>query len=126
MPNEFKELTLREMMIALANELVDFFDTECPYLLPDFTLAKVSAELGYTRNQISFVINHGMHRTFYGLVNERRIDHAIRQMSLPDNSMSILELGLDAGFSSVSGFYNAFRKKTDMTPAQYKRSLQGR
>ena len=113
-----------EMVKQLASELVDYFNQEKPYLQPDLTLATVSKHLGYTRNQISFVINHVLYRTFYDFVNARRIEHVIRKMSANDQKLSILELGFDAGFTSVSGFYNAFKKQTDMTPAQYKKSLQ--
>lgn len=113
-----------DIMKQLTHELADYFDQEKPYLQPDLTLATVSDHLGYTRNQTSFVINHVLDRTFYDLVNARRIDHVIAKMSSGNSNLSILELGFDAGFNSVSGFYNAFKKQTDMTPAQYKRSLK--
>ena len=112
------------MMQQLASELTDYLDHNKPYLLPELTLATVSEHLGYTRNQISFVINHVLSRTFYDLVNTRRVDHVIEKMSSNDQNLSILELGFDAGFNSVSGFYNAFKKQTGKTPAQYMRSLQ--
>ena len=111
------------MMQQLALELTGYLDQNKPYLLPELTLATVSEHLGYTRNQISFVINHVLGRTFYDLVNTRRVDHVIEKMSSNDQNLSILELGFDAGFNSVSGFYNAFKKQTGMTPAQYMRNL---
>lgn len=113
-----------DMMQQLASELTDYLDRNKPYLLPELTLTTVSVHLGYTRNQISFVINHVLDRTFYDLVNARRVDHIIEKMSSNDQNLSILELGFDAGFNSVSGFYNAFKKQTGMTPAQYMRNLQ--
>lgn len=112
------------MMQQLSEELSDYFDRDKPYLQPELTLATVSKHLGYTRNQISFVINHVLGRTFYDIVNVRRIEHAIQKMLLNDPNISILELGFDAGFNSVSGFYNAFRKQTNMTPAQYKKRIK--
>lgn len=108
----------------LAKELLNYLDRDKPYLEPDLTLATVSEHLGYTRNQISFVINHVLNKTFYDLINGYRIDHAIEKMSRAEQNISILELGFDAGFNSVSGFYNAFKKQTDKTPAQYLRHLK--
>ncbi|PCI34439.1 MAG: hypothetical protein COB54_01230 [Alphaproteobacteria bacterium] len=113
-----------DMMQQMSRELSGYLDRERPYLEPDLTLATVSDHLGYTRNQVSFVINHVLGRTFYDLVNRRRIDHVLAKMSSAEPDLSILELGFDAGFNSVSGFYNAFRKQTDMTPAQYKKRLK--
>ncbi len=119
------KLGLTETMVQqLSEELLHYFDVKKPYLQPEITLATVSDHLGYTRNQISFVINHILGRTFYDLINERRVDHVILKMSAQDLNLSILELGFDAGFNSVSGFYNAFKKQTGKTPAQYKRNLK--
>ena len=112
------------MMQQLSSELSHYFDSKKPYLQSELTLATVSEHLGYTRNQISFVINHVLDRTFYDLVNARRVDHVMDKMATSGLELSILELGFNAGFNSVSGFYNAFRKQTDMTPAQYKKSLK--
>lgn len=112
-----------EMMKQLCDELVDYLDRDKPYLLPELTLTTVSEHLGYTRNQVSFVINQVLDRTFYDLVNTKRIDHVVSRMTDGDQNLSILELGFDAGFNSVSGFYNAFKKQTGITPAQYQRSL---
>lgn len=113
-----------EMTRQIVLELSNYMEKDRPYLEPDLTLATVATHLGYTRNQISFVINHVLDKTFYDLINGHRIDHAISKMSSTQKNLSILELGFDAGFNSVSGFYNAFRKQTDKTPAQYLRSLK--
>ncbi len=113
-----------EMMKVMASELSGYLDDKEPYLNPDLTLAAVASDMGYTRNQISFVINHEMGRTFYELVNSKRIYHAINRMAENPENLSILEIGFDAGFNSVSGFYNAFKKQTSKTPAQYFRGLK--
>lgn len=124
-PEKMSKLGLTdEMMQVLSGELSDYLDREKAYLQPELTLATVSKNLGYTRNQISFVINHLLDRTFYDMINTRRIDHAIKKMSAQEPDLSILEIGFDSGFNSVSGFYNAFKKHTNMTPAQYKRSVR--
>ncbi len=112
------------MMEQLVTELTGYLKDDEPYLQPELTLATVSDHLGYTRNQVSFVINHVLDKTFYDLVNGLRIDHIIARMSSSELNLSILELGFDAGFNSVSGFYNAFKKQTGMTPAQYKRQIK--
>ncbi len=114
----------KEMTDRMAEELEEYLKNDQPFLEPDLALATVADHLGYTRNQISFVINHLLDKTFYDLINGCRIDHAIANMSRSENTLSILELGFDAGFNSVSGFYSAFKKHTGKAPAQYLRELK--
>ncbi len=111
-----------ELMQKIATETIYYFDEQKPYLEPDLNLSKVSEKLGYTRNQISYVINHVLERTFYDLLNGRRIEYVIQQMSTSGSDPSILEMAINAGFNSVSGFYSAFKKYSGMTPAQYQRT----
>lgn len=114
----------KNMTQNMALELSEYLEKKEPFLEPDLTLATVSDHLGYTRNQISFVINHTLETTFYDLINGHRINHAIDKMNNENNNFSILELGFDAGFNSISGFYNAFKKQTGKTPAQFLRSIK--
>lgn len=111
-----------EQMQLIATEISDYFDQQQPYLQPELNLTMVSDKLGYTRNQISYVINHVLGRTFYDLVNTRRIDYVTQQMLKSETKQSILEMAINAGFNSVSGFYSAFKKQKGMTPAQYQRT----
>ena len=121
---KMSKLGLTDFIVRqLSNELMVYLEKEQPYLEPEISLGVVSGHLGYTRNQVSFVINHTLERTFYDLINERRIAHATKKIALLDQRLSILEIGFDAGFNSVSGFYSAFKRQTGMSPAQYRRSL---
>lgn len=114
-----------KQMQQISTEISDYFDQQEPYLEPELNLTTVSEKLGYTRNQISYVINHVLGRTFYDLLNTRRIDYVMQQMLTPAANLSILEMAINAGFNSVSGFYSAFKKQTGMTPAQYQRTQTG-
>ncbi|MEJ2759948.1 MAG: helix-turn-helix domain-containing protein [Gammaproteobacteria bacterium] len=105
----------------IASEINAYFDDESSYLDPELNLRRISEVLGYTRNQISYVINHVLGHTFYDLVNTRRIEYVVKQMEDGTN-MSVMELAINSGFNSISRFYSAFKKHTGMTPAQYKRS----
>jgi len=111
-----------ELIKKIAMEINQYFNEQKSYLEADLNLTTVSNNLGYTRNQISFVINHELGRTFYDLVNGRRIDYVMQLMSTTRPTPSILEMAINAGFNSVSGFYSAFKKYSGMTPAQYQRT----
>ena len=117
------KLGLEESQLQLiAEEIKSYFDQQAPYLDPELNLTMVSEILGYTRNQISYVINHVLKQTFYEIVNSWRIQYVLQQMINKDSNQTILQLAINAGFNSVSGFYSAFKKHTGMTPAKYKRS----
>jgi AraC-like DNA-binding protein len=109
----------------IATEIGSYFATHKPYLQSDLNLLYVSERLGYTRNQISYIINHVVGCSFYDFVNKHRIDHVIEHMSGSGNNASIIELAIDAGFNSISGFYKAFKKQTGMTPTAMRKSMAG-
>lgn len=111
----------------VAVAITQYFDNESPHLDPELNLTRVSDRLGFTRNQVSYVINNVLDQTFYDLVNVRRIDHVIAQMSSGPTHPSILEMAINAGFNSISGFYNAFKKQTGMSPVKFQKTrLSGR
>ncbi len=112
-----------ELIQIIATEIKFNFDDQKSFLEHEISLTGVSERLGYTRNQVSYVINHVLGQTFYDLVNSRRIEYVMQQLYAPKPDVSILELSINAGFNSVSGFYTAFRKHTSMTPVQYQRTL---
>jgi AraC-like DNA-binding protein len=117
------KLGLEESQLQLiAAEIKDYFEQKTPYLEPELNLTMVSEILGYTRNQMSYVINHVLGQTFYELVNTLRIEYVLKQMAVADSKQTILDMAINAGFNSVSGFYSAFKKHTGMTPAKYRRS----
>jgi AraC-like DNA-binding protein/ketosteroid isomerase-like protein len=112
-----------DLIQKIAKEINFYIDEQKSFLEHEISLTRVSEKLGYTRNQISYVINHVLGQTFYDLVNSRRIDYVTQQLYATEPDVSILELSINAGFNSVSGFYTAFKKHTSMTPVQYQRTL---
>ena len=118
------KLGLDEQLIQkIATEINFYIDDQKSFLEHEISLTRVSKKLGYTRNQVSYVINHVLGQTFYDLVNSRRIDYVMQQLYATKPDVSVLELSINAGFNSVSGFYAAFKKHTSMTPVQYQRTL---
>jgi len=93
------------------------------YLNCDLTLPDLAEATGLSAHQISQVINGQMNENFFSFVNSYRIELARRMLLDPKTAgMPIVELAIEVGFKSKSSFYDAFKRTTDMTPTQYKKT----
>jgi len=113
-----------EMGDALLNELETYMDKEKPYQDCTLTLPQLAKQLGLPQHYLSQVINERLNKFFFDFINNYRVEEAKRYLT--DSSMdkeNILNIAICAGFNSKSVFYKAFKKYTNMTPGQYKKSL---
>ena len=62
-------------------------------------------------------------RIDFEFVNGYRVEEA-KRLLLADRQRTVLDIAFDAGFSSKSGFYKAFRQQLDMTPSQFRKSAE--
>ena len=70
-------------------------------------------------------MNAGMGRTFYDVVNGKRIEYAIERLrDQSDGQITMEGLGYDAGFSTKSAFYHHFKAHTGKTPGQFKGEIR--
>ncbi|NQZ47644.1 MAG: helix-turn-helix domain-containing protein [Erythrobacter sp.] len=110
-------------VINIQDRLERYFSDNQAFLNANINLSRVAQAVNVTRNQLSFVINHGLQSSFYELVNRHRILYVIDQMPPSNVSYSVVSAALEAGFNSISGFYNAFKKQTGVTPSVYRKQL---
>lgn len=90
------------------------------FLKPDLTLLELADAVGIPKHQLSQVINSCYPGNFFDLVNDYRVDEFKRLAFSSDKKhLSLLGIAQEAGFNSKASFYNVFRKKTGMTPAEY-------
>jgi len=95
------------------------------YLDCDLTLRQLARHVDISYHQASQVINGQMNQRFFSFVNNYRVQLAKDLMSDPKTSkMAIVDLAVEVGFKSKSSFYDAFKKVTEMTPTQFKKSLE--
>lgn len=100
----------------ICQELEDYFSVSRPFLNTQISLADIAKPMGYTRNQLSYVLNQSLGRSFYEYINEARIAYLLEHR---DENRSLTEAAHDAGFSSVSTFYKFFKRFTGTTPGKY-------
>jgi len=101
--------------------IVDYLNNEKPYIKTDFSMHDLCDRLNIGRRKISYVLNEVIHKNFYGVVNEYRVNEAIELlMKDGSNQLKIEVLGEMVGFQSKSSFNACFKKVTGMTPSEYR------
>jgi AraC-like DNA-binding protein/ketosteroid isomerase-like protein len=118
-PAERLGLSARQLG-SIAAELDAYFERRKPYLDPELDLPRVAAETGYTRNQISFLLNQVLGMSFYQYLTHKRLQHLLAALDRGHEGR-IDTLAFDAGFNSLSAFYRAFRRATGLSPSAYTR-----
>ncbi len=95
------------------------------FLNPDLTLNDLAEQLGFTKHNVSQVINIKTESNFYYLVNSYRIEEF--KMALKENRFphyTLIAIAFECGFRSSSAFYSIFKKITAVTPKEYMESLK--
>lgn len=110
----------------LAQDLQEYFQRHQPFLDPDLDLQQVAAATGYSRNQISHLLNQVLGQSFYRYVNQARLQHLLDGLEAGSDSGRIDELAFAAGFNSLSAFYKCFRERMGMTPKAYLKQISSR
>lgn len=125
--NPIDEIDLDQMLKGI----VSFMEEKKPFLDPDFNLQELSSQTGMTPHKISQVINLGLEKNFYDLVNGFRIAESKKllkkntgaDLSKASDKKTVLEILYEAGFNSKSAFHRAFKKHTGMTPTMFTQSI---
>lgn len=94
---------------------------EKAYLNPDIDASTLASELGISVHYLSQVLSQEMETTFYSYINDARIEAA--KDALRTSEQTVLEIALAVGYNTRSSFYNAFKKRTGMTPSKFKATV---
>lgn len=100
----------------MARDLDEYFQRQQPFLDPELDLQTVAAATGYSRNQMSYLLNQVLGQSFYRYVNQARVQYLLRRLAEEGEAMPMDDLAADAGFNSTSSFYKTFRAHTGCTP----------
>ncbi|MGL5999975.1 MAG: helix-turn-helix domain-containing protein [Pseudomonas proteolytica] len=112
-----------QQLSYLANDLQQYFQRQQPYLDPELDLQRVAKECGYSRNQISYLLNQVLGQSFYRYVNQARLQHLLAALDGATPPIRIDELAFAAGFNSLSAFYSCFRQHTGLSPKAYVKQI---
>ncbi len=121
--NHSKTSALNESIrLSLLAEITKHMVEEQAFLDSQLTLMRLSDAVGITTHHLSEVLNQQEGKNFYQFVNEYRIQYFC-QLLKQDHTVKLLDLAMDAGFSSKSTFNSVFKQIKGVTPSQYRQSL---
>jgi AraC-like DNA-binding protein len=89
------------------------------YTNPDLSVNMLAREMEIPTQEISAAINQVMHKNFFDLINEKRVEKAKELLDSKIDLMTIEAIAYEAGFNSRASFYRAFKKITSLTPSAY-------
>lgn len=93
------------------------------FLNPSLTLTDLSSEVGLGIHELSYVINNGLNKNFYNLINEMRVEEAKKILLTEKMKHSdLMGVAIEAGFNSKTTFYTTFKKLTGKTPTDFIKS----
>lgn len=93
------------------------------YCQPRICLQDIAGFTGLSVKDISWSINTGGGVSFADYINQLRINR-VADMARTAPERTLLDIAMDAGFSSKSSFNAVFKKHTGKTPSQYLNPLR--
>lgn len=115
-----EEQQFDDKIAEYSHQVREWFESERPYLNPDFKLIDVMAVLPLNRTYLSRVFNEGFGENFSAVVRGYRLRYA-EQLLTDSPSMSIVEVARRSGFSSNSVFHRAFLAYKGVTPVKFRK-----
>lgn len=85
----------------------------------DITLKEIAERLGYNEKYLSHTLHELTGMNFRTFLSSYRIEYA--KQLLFSGELSVMEVALESGFSSLSSFNRIFRQFTGKAPTEYRR-----
>lgn len=85
----------------------------------NLTLEEVASLAGFSKYHFTRLFKQYADTSFYKYLNQKRIAHA--KNLLLDPNLSVIEVALQSGFSSLSAFTRMFRLMNNCTPTEFRK-----
>ncbi|RZJ77880.1 MAG: AraC family transcriptional regulator, partial [Chryseobacterium sp.] len=114
------------LMEVYVDRLEAYLNEEESFKKQGININQLALELGMPGHHLSYVLNHHYQQRFTDFINTYRINYIKKRMESEKwRSFTLEGLAIEAGFSSRSTFFSAFKKTTGMNPSKYL-ELKGR
>lgn len=109
----------------LLTRVEEVMQSKKPFVNQKLKLDELAVMTHMSRHQLSRVLNEEYSHGFAHYIKTHRVNEA-KQLIEVRHELSLEGIGYEAGFSSKSSFFEAFKKITGSTPAAYKKSLSAK
>lgn len=116
----------RKTFKLVAEKLEIYFQSK-PYLQPGFNLSTITSQTDLPYHKITSYFSVYLGINFNDWKNNARVDYAVDLInSGRAKNLTLESIASSCGFLSRSNFVNAFKKKMQMIPSEYVKSLPNR
>ena len=121
--NEFLEGSSKKIDLSeyalLAKRLIE---SDKIYLNPSISLYLMADAMRIPAYRLSYAMTYHFGKNYNEIINSYRIEHAKNLLLSPSFAFySVVGIGNESGFGNKTTFYNAFRKFTGTTPAEFRK-----
>ncbi len=121
-PEKYQRSALNEQHASqIAKKIETAMQQDKLYLDASLSLQKLAKHINTSPNYISQTLNESIGMNFFDYVNKYRVEMAKHQ--LQHSSNTVIDIAMNVGFNAKSSFYTAFKKVTQQTPSQYRKSV---
>lgn len=85
----------------------------------DLTLEQMASLAGFSKYHFTRLFRQYAGTSFYKYLNQKRISHA--KNLLLDPNLSVTDVAMQSGFTSISAFLRMFRLVTNCTPTEFRK-----
>ena len=118
-----KKLISEEYLQEIKSSLIQIMENKKPFLDPELSLFKLASQLDISSHTLSYIINKGCNENFYQFINRYRIEEAKKMIQDPNmKHLSLIGIAFEVGFNSKTVFNTTFKKMTNQTPSEFKKS----
>ena len=107
-------------------EYIEAVLSACRYInvhyMENLSLEEVAAVSGFSKFHFTRIFKQYMNMTFYEYLNSKRVKRA--EELLYDKKMSITDVAMNSGFSSLSAFNRTFKTVKACSPSDYRRQRE--
>ena len=97
-----------------------YMDEKKPYMDPEITISKLSANLQVSAEYLSQVLNKKLNQNFFDFINNYRVEEFKLQIQEQKNrNLTLIGIAYNSGFNSKPTFNRVFKRYTGLTPSIY-------